>query len=149
MVPKENIDVNQLLLEIKYDIQRNSSTRIIIRSNMPTLYTERVPLTQIFTNLIVNAVKYHDKPDGFVKVYYKVEDDHYRFFVQDDGPGIKPVYHKKIFTIFQTLQEIDTHESIGAGLAIVKKILDERKLTIQLISEPGKGSVFSFTWPAH
>jgi signal transduction histidine kinase len=49
--------------------------------------------------------------------------------------------------IFQTLQERDSFESTGVGLAIVKKILTERKLDIEVISAPGNGSVFAFTWP--
>jgi len=54
--------------------------------------------------------------------------------------------HDRIFVIFQTLQERDSFESTGVGLAIVKKILDDRKESIRIQSEPGKGSVFSFTW---
>ena len=74
-------------------------------------------------------------------------DVHYKFFVEDDGPGIAKSYHEKIFVIFQTLQEGDNSESTGIGLAIVKKILTDRKLNIEVTSEPGKGSTFSFTWP--
>jgi signal transduction histidine kinase len=67
--------------------------------------------------------------------------------VQDDGPGISKSYHHKIFVIFQTLQERDSLESTGVGLAIVKKILDDRNQSIFLVSEEGKGAIFSFTWP--
>jgi light-regulated signal transduction histidine kinase (bacteriophytochrome) len=114
---------------------------------MPVLYTERLPLLQIFTNLITNAVKHHDKTKGIVKVYHKVNGEHYEFFVEDDGPGIDRGYHEKIFVIFQTLRERDTFESTGVGLAIIKKILDDRNLNIRVFSEPGRGAIFSFTWP--
>ena len=55
---------------------------------------------------------------------------HYEFFVEDNGPGIGKNYHNKIFVIFQTLQERDSLESTGVGLAIVKKILDDRNQKI-------------------
>jgi signal transduction histidine kinase len=80
-------------------------------------------------------------------VHLKDSRDHYLFSVEDNGPGISPNYHNKIFAIFQTLQERDSFESTGVGLAIVKKILDDRKQKVTLTSEPAKGSVFSFTWP--
>ncbi len=101
---------------------------------------------QVFSNLISNAIKYHNKPTGEIKIYSDEKADHHVFFVEDDGPGIEKTYHDKIFVIFQTLQERDSFESTGVGLAIVKKILDARKEQIMIKSEPGKGSVFSFTW---
>ena len=100
----------------------------------------------MFTNLISNAIKYHDKPTGRISICSQDKKDGYEFFVADDGPGIDKTYHKKIFEIFQTLQERDSFESTGVGLSIIKKILDERKEEIKIISEVGKGTTFSFTW---
>ncbi len=144
---KERVDVNELLTEIKEYGYNKPGINFIVESHMPILHTERTPLQQIFTNLIVNAFKYHDKTEGFVKVYHKIEGDFYEFFIEDNGPGIAPQYHEKIFVIFQTLQEKDTFDNTGVGLAIVRKILDDRNLKISIISELGNGSVFSFTWP--
>src|SRR5690606_39520290 len=115
--------------------------------NLPEIYSERIPLQQVLSNLISNAIKYHDKPEGYIKVYLKNALDHFVFFVEDNGPGISKSYHDKIFAIFQTLQERDSFESTGVGLAIVKKILDDRRQSISVVSDPGKGCVFSFTWP--
>ena len=105
-----------------------------------------VPLLQVFSNLIGNAIKHHDKPNGLIKVYHQDRFSHYEFFVEDNGPGIGKNYHNKIFLIFQTLQERDTVENTGVGLAIVKKILDDRNQKINIISDAGKGAIFSFTW---
>jgi len=80
-------------------------------------------------------------------VRFQRESTHYTFTEKDNGPGIDKVYHEKIFQIFQTLQERDSFESTGVGLAIVRKILDDRKQTIRVISAPGQGSTFIFTWP--
>jgi light-regulated signal transduction histidine kinase (bacteriophytochrome) len=77
------------------------------------------------------------------------KNDCYEFSVTDDGPGIEPKYHDKIFIIFQTLKERDAFESTGVGLAIVKKILDDKKCTIKVLSEIGNGATFVFTWPKH
>jgi len=144
---REAIDLGQLLTEIAHDIPPRNGIKLHIQPDMPTIHTEKVPLIQVFTNLITNAFKYHDKVDGTVKIYFRDAGYFYEFFVEDDGPGIDPNYHQKIFLIFQTLQEKDTFESTGVGLAIVKKILDDRNLTINVRSETGRGSIFSFMWP--
>lgn len=144
---KEAVDVNQLLAEVREYLPKTNGVELHVQPGMPILFTERVPLLQIFTNLIVNAFKYHNKENGEVRVYYKMAGDFYEFYVEDDGPGIDPSYHDKIFVIFQTLQERDTFESTGVGLAIIKKILDDRNLKIRVASAPDAGSTFMFTWP--
>jgi signal transduction histidine kinase len=144
---REFTDLNQLLREITENLEVKPGIKLEIQRDLPHIHTEKIPLEQILSNLISNAIKYHDKPAGYVKVYLKNSAGHYTFFVEDNGPGIAANYHSKIFAIFQTLQERDSFESTGVGLAIVKKILDDRKEKITLKSEPGKGSVFSFTWP--
>lgn len=146
ILEKEEVDIAQLLNEIKETLAINPGLRFEFQEGLPVFYTEKLPLQQIFTNLLSNAVKYHNKPTGWIRVYYKDEGTHFEFFVEDNGPGIAKSYHQKIFMIFQTLQERDIFESTGIGLAIVKKMLDARNQKITISSEPGKGSVFSFTW---
>lgn len=142
----EQINTSDLVHEIVETMQIKEGVSIIIDPNLPVVHSEKIVLTQIFTNLISNAIKYHDKANGEVKIYSKEFADYYEFYVEDDGPGIDKKYHDKIFIIFQTLQERDSFESTGVGLAIVKKILDDRKEQIKITSEPGKGFIFSFTW---
>ncbi|HEY9048178.1 MAG TPA: ATP-binding protein [Ohtaekwangia sp.] len=145
--PKEEVSINALLEEVRENLPKRPGLKLHIEPDMPVLFTEKLPLQQVFTNLLVNAYRYHDKEDGMVRVYYKKTDRHYEFYIEDNGPGISKEYHKKIFVIFQTLEVRDSFESTGVGLAIVKKILDDRNLSIHLISSPGKGSTFIFTWP--
>jgi signal transduction histidine kinase len=147
MPEKQETDLNVLMSEILDNVVPNRLQSVDIQSNLPVIYVERIPLQQVLSNLISNAIKYHDKPDGKVLVLFKEAADQYVFTVKDDGPGIENAYHEKIFMIFQTLQERDSFESTGVGLAIVKKILEDRKQTIKVTSSPGKGSAFSFTWP--
>jgi signal transduction histidine kinase len=113
---------------------------------MPTLITDPLPLQQIFTNLISNAIKHHDRCDGKVFIAAQEMESAYEFSIRDDGPGIDPKFHEKIFIIFQTLQARDTVENTGVGLAIIKKILDDKGGTIKVESEPEKGTTFRFTW---
>jgi signal transduction histidine kinase len=143
----EIVDVEELLREVDEYVPNRRGIDLRLQPGLPIIWSERVPLLQVFTNLISNAFKHHDKCDGYVKVYYKTIGDKYEFFVEDNGPGIDKTYHEKIFQIFQTLHSRDSYESTGVGLAIVKKILDERNLPMRVISEPGKGSTFVFQWP--
>lgn len=143
---REYINLNTLMQEIVESLVVRPGLTLQIQPNLPDIYSEKIPLQQVLSNLISNAIKYHDKPDGYIKVYVKSYRDHYEFFVEDNGPGISTAYHEKIFVIFQTLQARDSFESTGVGLAIVKKILDDRKQKITIVSEPGKGTIFSFTW---
>ncbi|MEJ7645710.1 MAG: ATP-binding protein [Chryseolinea sp.] len=145
--PKETVNVNELIEEIKGYLPAKKNIIFEVQPNLPILFTERLPLFQIFLNLIGNAYKHHTHPQPKVKVYARSHVDTYEFFVSDNGPGIAPHYHEKIFVIFQTLSVGDSLESTGVGLAIVKKILTDRKLNIELTSEPGEGSIFAFTWP--
>lgn len=144
---KEEVDVAQLVDEVGESLINKTGLKLIASPTLPKLYTEKVPLVQIFSNLIGNAIKHHDKRNGMIKVYHQDHFNHYEFFVEDNGPGIGTNYHQKIFVIFQTLQERDSHESTGVGLAIVKKILDDRDQSIHISSDAGKGAIFSFTWP--
>jgi signal transduction histidine kinase len=148
-VELEFVDLNAMLMEIKENLQLTEEMTILVHP-LPVFKTERLPLMQIFTNLIDNAIKYNNKENPVITIYHHHHDNqHYIFFVEDNGPGIDKTYHKKIFEIFQTLQTRDTFESAGVGLAIVKKILEDRDQIIKITSEPGKGSVFSFTWPKY
>ncbi len=143
----EYLDLNDLINEVIETLPIPNGFTIKTHPKLPAIYTEKLPLLQIFSNLIGNAIKYHHQNHGEIKIYHLEHLSHYEFFVQDDGPGISKNYHHKIFVIFQTLQERDSLESNGVGLAIVKKILDDRNQSIQLSSEEGKGAIFSFTWP--
>jgi signal transduction histidine kinase len=143
----ELVDVNELINEALEGAPKRPGIDLMIQPGLPIFKTEKVPLLQIFTNLITNAIKYHDKENGRVKVYHRVFEHFYEFYIEDDGPGIDKNYHEKIFVIFQTLNERDKVESTGVGLAIVKKILDDRGLSIEITSKNGAGSIFSFRWP--
>ncbi len=120
---------------------------IKIGDNLSRINLESVPLQQVLYNLVNNALKHHDKDNGVIEVDVETSKVGYVFSVRDDGPGIAPQYHQKIFEMFQTLQPRDKGKGRGMGLAIVRKIITSNGGKITVDSMPGEGSVFRFTWP--
>jgi signal transduction histidine kinase len=144
----ERVEVRELLTEIIDSLAPPPGFHLQFSTFLPVLTTSRVPLQQVFTNLISNALKYHDHPStGTVRISCHEDRQHYTFAVADDGPGIAPEYHERIFVIFQTLTARDTLESTGVGLAIVKKIVESQGGSIHVESAEGQGATFVFTWP--
>jgi signal transduction histidine kinase len=111
------------------------------------IHIHRMPLQQILINLLGNAIKHHDKPSGSVDVSVENKGAFYEFSVKDDGPGIAPQFHTKIFQMFQTLKPRDQVEGSGIGLAIVRKHIEVLGGTIEVDSDVGKGTIFRFTLP--
>ncbi|MBO0357474.1 CHASE3 domain-containing protein [Hymenobacter sp. BT186] len=140
------VNVDQLVSNVA-DMVVPNNFRVLRPDPLPTFLTDRLGLEQVFTNLMGNAVKYHHQPTGTITIGCHDVGRCYEFRVQDDGPGIAPEYHEKIFLIFQTLRDRHTAESTGIGLSIVKKIIDEQKGTIHVESAPNQGTTFVFTWP--
>jgi len=145
-VATETVELNLLLAEIIDSLDPPATLRIEIAPGMPTLQTKKLPLFQVFSNLISNAIKYHHRSDGHIWISAQDREKFYEFAVADDGVGIAPEHQDKVFTIFQTLQSRDQTESTGIGLAIVKKIIETEGGEISLESQLGEGATFRFTW---
>ena len=141
----EFINVNDVVGEIvESTVPRNFNVKVHV---LPMIYTERLKLEQVFGNLISNAVRYTPNEDPQIVIDCKEFTDHFEFSVKDNGIGIDPEYHNRIFEMFQTLREKDEKESTGIGLALIKRILDDQNCTIRVESTPGNGAEFIFTWP--
>lgn len=108
---------------------------------------QKMPLQQVLYNLVNNAIKHHHKTTGMIEVSVEESESSYTFSVKDDGPGIDPQYHRKIFEMFQTLQPRDKSKGRGMGLAMVRKIVVTNGGMIAVNSQPGRGAEFRFTWP--
>ncbi|ELR70161.1 hypothetical protein C900_03846 [Fulvivirga imtechensis AK7] len=143
----EEIDTHKLVKDLVDSLMVPEKFNVKISDKLPVIMFPRVNLEQLFSNLVSNAVKYHDKPEGRIDIGYKELPEWHEFFVADDGPGIAPEYHEKIFVIFQTLQARDNVESTGIGLTIVKKIIEDRGGSIKVDSAEGKGTRFIFRLP--
>jgi PAS domain S-box-containing protein len=143
----QQIETKKVVEDLCDTLKTSDKVSFEVKGTYPDLYTERVALEQVLSNLISNAIKYNDKEQAHVAVSCTPKDGFVEFSVSDNGPGIKEDYFDKIFVIFQTLQARDQFESTGVGLAIVKKIIEDKGGKIWLESELGKGTTFYFTWP--
>lgn len=147
-IDKAPTNVNQLVQEIIESIASDQQLCIINKVSAGEINTEKIKLSQVFSNLISNAVRYNDKSHCEIEIGCYEYDNWCQFYVQDNGPGIEKEYQEKIFMIFQTLSARDEIESTGIGLAIVKKLVEEQNGKIWVESKPGTGCRFVFTWPS-
>jgi PAS domain S-box-containing protein len=141
----ELVDIGKLVEEVIETLAPPQTFTIEI-APMPETQARKMLLKQVFANLIDNAVKYHPTESGKITISAKDLGDRYEFSVKDNGKGIDPIFHHKIYLVFQTLESRDIKESTGIGLAIVKKIVESEGGTISLDSEAGNGADFRFTW---
>jgi len=151
-VPFELVDGDTLMQDVESLVSLPDGFSLRIEPGFRQTKLPRMPLQRIFSNLINNAAKHHDKGTGIITVGVREEANDYIFFVRDDGPGIAPAYHEKIFEMFQTLQPRDRVEGSGMGLAIVRKLLAAHGRFIKVESGrtdagDGHGTTFSFNWP--
>ena len=144
---REVVDTNELVDSSVEMIAPPENVQVSIEGKLPWVEGERTRLEQVFQNLIGNAVKFIDKPVGFVTISCADEGAMWRFAVKDNGPGIDSRYYDQIFQIFQTLSPPDDKGSTGIGLTLVKKIVEMHGGTIWVESNLGEGSTFFFTLP--
>lgn len=137
----------ELLDEIIGLLDLPKSFTVSIGTTLVKLNLQKLPLQQVLFNLVNNAVKHHDKEVGLIEVDAVEGPTEFMFSVRDNGPGIDPIYHQKIFEMFQTLQPRDKSKGRGMGLAMVRKIIIANGGTIKVESAVGKGALFRFTWP--
>lgn len=138
----------QSLIQTLADTIVPPSFTVTLADGMPVLLSQRTQLEQVFSNLLSNAVKHHDSTTGTITISAKESGQYYEFCVRDDGPGIAPAYHNRVFEMFQTLQSKDRVDGSGLGLAIVKKIVDWKGGNIWIESENNRrGTAIHFLWP--
>lgn len=145
----EEVDTTQMIQELIEMLSIPDAFTVEVISELPKVQTAKVPFEQVFLNLINNAVKHHDRPHGCVRVSAEENETFVTFAVEDDGPGIPEAFHERVFEMFQTLQPRDEVEGSGMGLAVVKKTIENRGGTIELISNGNRGTCFKFTWPKY
>lgn len=144
----EALDVGELIRDTLSLLDPPAGIQVVVPDDLPTsVVCERVRLGQVFHNLIGNAIKYMDKPQGRVEIRWRDEGHTWEFAVSDNGPGIEEKYFEKIFQMFQTLAPRDQRESTGVGLPIAKKIVELYGGSIWVESTPGAGATFFFTLP--
>lgn len=144
----EEVDMNHIINEILllHQIEIKEKGAAIITEKLPVIYSHRSAVTQIFQNLIGNALKYSKEALPVqIKISVQEQEKYWQFAVADNGIGIPQEYFEKIFVIFQRLHDREKYSGTGIGLAITKKIIDNMGGSIKVQSEEGSGSTFYFT----
>jgi len=141
------VNLGDLVPEIWDMISAPETITFTVETALPEIKCEHIRISQVFQNLLSNAAKYMDKPEGRVTVNCAKEGRFWKFSVADNGPGIEQRHFEKIFKMFQTLAARDGFESTGVGLTVVKKIVEMYGGRIWVESEVGKGTTFFFTLP--
>ena len=144
---EQPVDLNDLLRETIDLLAPPAHITVTVQENLPVVVGERTRLEQVFQNLVDNAVKFMDGPEGQVAVGCVDQGAHWQFSVTDNGPGIEKQHHNRIFGIFQTLAPRDQVENTGIGLALVKRIVETWGGKVWLESTVGQGSTFYFLFP--
>ncbi|NQU10597.1 hypothetical protein HQ590_07400 [bacterium] len=151
--PMAPVGLNAMLMHVRVNLQYAlDAKKVDLRvDKLPTVECDATAMTEVFHNLISNAVKYNDKPHPVIEVgctdatHPETGRSEYQFAVRDNGMGIKAEYFEKIFHLFQRLQRDD--EGTGIGLTIVKRVLEWHGGRLWVESAPGQGTTFYFTLP--
>jgi signal transduction histidine kinase len=144
---KEDVDLEDLINKLIEFFSAQHNTIINLDTSLKTVYVNKTALNQILVNLLANAIKYNDKKIVQIEVLASKTETHYTFSVKDNGPGIAPEFHDKIFQIFKKLSKNDKYGKSGSGigLATVKKLVDNLGGEVSIKSDLGKGANFIFT----
>jgi signal transduction histidine kinase len=149
-------DTNAIIVEIEQMMETllgERHARIVVPCLLPHIACDKTRVTEIFRNLVTNAVKYNDKTEPLIEIGFlervdtKERPERHVFYVKDNGIGIDPEFHQEIFRIFRRLRSAsdDPEAGTGVGLTFVKKIVERHGGRVWLESEPGNGTVFYFS----
>ncbi len=147
LTPPIAIDLRRFINQLIMTLPVPQHIEIAVSSELPTVVAHPDNMRRLFQNLLNNAIQFLDKPAGSIAITCASADDAWVFRVRDNGAGIEPKYHQKIFHIFETLDSKDMSANTGIGLALVKKIITNYGGEIWVESTPGSGSTFVFTLP--
>ena len=140
-------NLSETIEEIRQNIHLPEGFQLLVQEKLPKIFGVKIEFFQVFFNLIGNAIKYRKSDSGKVEIGSKKLPDGHLIWVKDDGIGIEPRFHDKIFDVFQRLDASQAVEGTGIGLSIVKKIVEARGGKISLISDLGEGAEFQLFIP--
>jgi len=140
-----NLLVGSVLDNLRTTVRERNAE--VICGVLPTLSIDENQIRSLFQNLLVNALRYNESEKPRVDIDFQELDDSYLFRVQDNGIGISPQFHQRIFMVFQRLHTDREYPGTGLGLALCKRIVERHGGTIWVESNPPGGSVFFFTLP--
>ncbi|MBF0619745.1 MAG: HAMP domain-containing protein [Candidatus Omnitrophica bacterium] len=150
--PYQHVQIGALVEEVtanlEYKIKQNR-VDLRVQPNLPTVICDGIKIKEVFLNLLTNAIKFSSKQEVQPKIdiRYVENTDTHEFIVRDNGIGIDPAHHEEIFAIFKRLDVSEKYEGTGAGLSIVKSVIDDHGGKVWVVSGLGMGSEFHFTIP--
>lgn len=144
--PFTQVDSNRImectLANLRQVISESGVT--ITVDHLPTITGDETQILQLFQNLLANAIKFRSAQQPTVQVTCQELQDAWEYRFTDNGIGIDPKFHERIFEVFQRLHNREQYAGTGIGLAVCKKIVERHGGTIRVESEPDKGSSFIF-----
>lgn len=143
------VDCGQILANLEKDFEHTIRERKVHIEylDLPPIRGNRIQIMQLFQNLIGNGIKFNDKDNVHIRISCREKSREWEFSVADNGIGIDPRYHAKIFDMFQRLHNREEYPGSGIGLALCRRIVKLHNGRLWLQSEPGGGSTFFFTLP--
>lgn len=146
----ENANIGDIAREasrLLHEQVTSNKVKVIIEKDLPSMEVDRHRLVEVYQNLIDNAIKFMgNRSNPEVKVGSFQQENEQIFFVKDNGIGIDPLYHERIFGLFNKLDA--GTDGTGIGLALVKRIIEFHGGRVWVESESGKGTTFCFTLTA-
>lgn len=147
LMPTEFEDVlSKAMANLEIAVQESGA--VVTHDQLPTAMADELQMIQLFQNLIGNAIKFRSQEAPQIHVSARQEGNEWIFSVRDNGIGIDPQFHDRIFVLFQRLNARDEYPGTGIGLTVSKKIVERHGGRIWLESEPGRGTTFYFSLPA-
>ncbi|PUB15457.1 phospho-acceptor domain-containing protein [Yoonia sediminilitoris] len=141
------LDIKEAIDSMRVDFDL-APEQLQLTDDVGTIHVDTTNLRRVLENIVGNAVKYHVGTAALrINVRALRVGDRARLVVSDNGPGIDPKFHDRIFDVFQTLRTGDTPKSRGIGLSIVKKVVEFDGGKVELVSSIGTGAAFGFDWP--
>ena len=144
---EDALELDQVIGDLATDFEI-SADQLRLTGNTNLVHADPKNFRSVLENLIGNAIKYHSGTNTLdIEVCVEDMPDRIEAYVRDNGPGIDPKFHRRIFDVFQTLRLDPEHEGTGIGLAIVKKAVERHGGTVSVHSVLGEGATFRFDWP--
>lgn len=146
----QSTDLNEVIRDIESTLDvliHDRTAKIIVPQALPTIVCDKPRVTEVFRNIITNAIKYNDKPEKRVEIGYQDNAGQHVFYVKDNGKGIDKEFYEEIFRIFKRLESSkdSKEDGTGVGLTFVKKIVERHGGKVWLDSKMGEGTTFYFT----
>lgn len=140
-----NYVVKKAMDNLKLAIEENEATIVIETEPLPAVLGDSTQLTQLFQNIIGNAIKFRSEVKPIIRISTEEGQEYWTFKIKDNGIGFEMQYAARIFVIFQRLHPKETYAGSGIGLAVCKKIVERHGGVIAVESEPGEGTTIVFT----